>query len=480
MLETMAGMLVLAGMALYFAHSKPDPPFRNSRLHFLLSLAPKPGLIMAGFIFGLALLTKEMIFISLIAVVVFSILEFIYCLKTSRRRANPSHIITNFIRTIYPALIAIAIAGVTYLLYPFWAFSIGEWSAFSHEKTLGAKRLLGLVQITGWNRPGFSLLDFLFQRLADYGSSYLLIGLGGIATLCLAIWIRHLRPARFLIAWGLTLYPFFAYLAVAGSGNDQFFYFLIVPAIILVGYALLSMSELQKARLPFKLMTQIIDRLPIRGEKLALFLLLLVIMPYSVYSWWTNYAIGLDNGYTQFTWAVQAVLPPQEPINASGDPIKFHYFFPSRPIFNAVTSEEAIKAGVHFFALTPKDIRYRYGKSNPEFAEWVKDQGKLIYAVHGNSYGDIFLYFVGFPNQPGEAVQPENSGGRHWRSYQVAKSGFVGTLVISMLLWFFLLEFLILVVFWFHHFCPPDLTYHQKILENLKFSPISFIKSWFS
>jgi hypothetical protein len=133
MLETMAGMLVLAGMALYFVNSKPYPAWKNSSWRLLQSLVPKPGLIIAGLIFGLALLTKELVFISLIAVVMFAILEFIYNLITSRRRDDPIRIITNFSHTIYPALIVISIAWLTYLLYPLWALFIGEWM-FSRKK----------------------------------------------------------------------------------------------------------------------------------------------------------------------------------------------------------------------------------------------------------------------------------------------------------------------------------------------------------
>lgn len=480
MLETMAGMLVLAGMALYFVHSKPNPAWRNSKWRLLQSLIPKPGLILSALIFGLALLTKELVFIGLVAVILFGVLQFVYHLIKPRHRDGISQIIAIFIHTIYPAVLVTSIAALTYLLYPLWALYIGEWSIFSQEKSLGLKRLLGLVQLTGWNRPGFSLLDFMFQRLTDYGSSYLLIALGGVATLVLILWTRHLRPARFLIAWGLTLYPFFAFLAFAGSGNDQFFYFLIVPAIVLVGYALITVPEIKEARLSPKFMPRFIERIQMQGQNWAPLLLLLVIFPYNIFQWWMNYGVGVDNGYAQFTRFVESNLPSQEPLNASGDPVKFHYFFPDRPIVDALNPQEAVSSGVEYYVISPKDFRYRYGKSNPEFAAFVQELGELIYTVNGDSYGDINLYYIDLPGEPVQVMEPENSDDRHWRSYQVAKSGFVGTLVIALLGWFTFWVFLALVFYRLHRISPPHVPHRQKIPEDMEFSPISLIKSWFT
>jgi hypothetical protein len=356
---------------------------------------------------------------------------------------------------------------------------MGEWAEFSHEKLLGFKRLLGLVQLTGWNRPGFSLLDFISQRLIDYGSSYMFIGLGGISTLGLSIWARHLRPARLLISWGLTLYPIFAFIALAGSGNDQFFYFLLVPAIVLVGYSLVTISEIKKVRLPFHRVNQFIGRLSVNAEKFAPLTLLLLVLPYGAIQWWTKYGTGDDNGYAQFTRFVQANLPPQAPLNASGDPIKFHYFFPSRPILDAATPAEAIQAGVHYFALTPKDIRYRYGETSPELARWIEQQGKLLKAFNGDSYGDIYLYSIDFQDKPGSVVSAQQPEDRHWRSYQPARAGFVGPLIISLFVWCLLSGILVLILFQLHRFRLPDSPDLHKLLAFMKFSPISLIKSWF-
>jgi hypothetical protein len=203
-------------------------------------------------------------------------------------------------------------------------------------------------------------------------------------------------------------------------------------------------------------------------------------MPYNVYQWWTKFAIGEDNGYTKFTQFVQAKLPPAEPLNASGDPVKFRYFFPSRPVFDAETPQEAIKMGVHYFALAPKDARYRYGETSPELAAWIQKEGKQLFTFNGDSYGAIFLYHVDYPGKLSQTTQPQESEGRHWRSYNAAKSAFVGTFVISLLLWFFLCGLIALIAFRLHHTHRPEFPDQNKPHSYLRFSPIALIKSWFS
>jgi hypothetical protein len=224
---------------------------------------------------------------------------------------------------------------------------------------------------------------------------------------------------------------------------------------------------------------QFIGRLSVNAEKFAPLTLLLLVLPYGAIQWWTKYGTGDDNGYAQFTRFVQANLPPQAPLNASGDPIKFHYFFPSRPILDAATPAEAIQAGVHYFALTPKDIRYRYGETSPELARWIEQQGKLLKAFNGDSYGDIYLYSIDFQDKPGSVVSAQQPEDRHWRSYQPARAGFVGPLIISLFVWCLLSGILVLILFQLHRFRLPDSPDLHKLLAFMKFSPISLIKSWF-
>jgi hypothetical protein len=84
------------------------------------------------------------------------------------------------------------------------------------------KRLLGLVQITGWNRPGLSLTDLLLTRLYDYGSSFS-PRTGRIATIYLLIKARDRRDGRLLGSWGLIFYLFFTFTALFAAAMTNSF-----------------------------------------------------------------------------------------------------------------------------------------------------------------------------------------------------------------------------------------------------------------
>ncbi len=433
MLETLAMLLSLAGVTLLLGEDK------GSQFSSLLRA------IAAGLLLGMGILTKELTFITVLAIFVFGLWEAWRILR-EKGTANPD---------LATPFLAAGIAGLTYAIYPVWVLSSGAWDQFAGEKFLALKRLLGLVQITGWNRPDVSMFDFLSPRLVDYGSSYLLLALGGVATVWLLLMHRQRRAGRFLGVWGGVIYPFFTFVALFGSGNDQFFYFLLVPAIVFSGYALAFPVKSphgsegvhggewvhgderahggERAHLHER-----VQRLASiwKGPAKAVFiLLLLVIMPYNIAQWWSHFGAGVDNGYQQLADFVQENLPAGGSLNASGDPIKYQYFLPDHTITSAAIPQEAMASDVHYFALAPKDVWAHYGRIKPELAAWIQSEGNLVFTVSGDSYGDLYLYRVDYERAeiPVSTSLPRNRA--RWRSFGPAKAGFVGSLSLNLILW---------------------------------------------
>jgi 4-amino-4-deoxy-L-arabinose transferase-like glycosyltransferase len=406
MLETMAGLLALAGMAVLLAGVA-----RENRRRWL------PRAIIAGLLFGAALLTKELTFTAVLAVLIFGLWQVWKQRRIGEEERQSAR------ERARAAFTAVAVAGLTYSLYPAWMVSSGNWVGFAEVKALSLERLFGFVQISGWNRSGVSLASFLGQRLADYGSSYVLLAVGAAATLWLLLRRREDPHARLLGVWGLVLYPFYGFVTLFGSGNDQFFYLLLVPAILLVGYALSTVSG-----------TATESRFR-RPSTLVVGILLALVLSYNTVRWWGAYGVGVDDAYHQLAEYVQGHLPPGEALNASGDAIKFQYFFPDRPITTAATPEEAQSVSVHYFALAPKDITSRYGRMTAELGAWLAAQGEQLYAVSGDSYGDIFLYRADSPVAPSAPMLTAVDAGPRQRAFGLAQSGFVVPLLLALGLW---------------------------------------------
>ena len=410
MLETMAGLLALSGMAVLLFNAGTGRRAYGAA-------------IFAGLLFGAGLLTKEIIFTAPLAVAGFGVWELL-------RRVDK----TGFrLEAAWAApLLAGALAFVTYLIFPLWAFWSGNWDEFAREKIFSLQRLMGLIHVSGWNRPGVSAYTFLVRRLGDYGSSYILLMLGAFAWLALLAWQRDRRSARLLIAWGAVIYPFYAFLTFFGSGNDQFFYFLLVAAIVFVVYALLGETQ------PVSPGTAALMDVPVwrtwlaRSESLwnrlrryALLALLFVILPYNLANWWISVATRVDNGYARLSTYIETNLPPGVPINASGDAKKFDYFLPGHPITDASTPTEAQEQGVKYFVIAPKDVEARYGRITLELAGWIAQNGTRLHTVQGDSYGVIHLYRLGQTQEPASFE----------RRYPPAETGYLYLFVWLTIAW---------------------------------------------
>jgi len=104
----------------------------------------------------------------------------------------------------------------------------------------------------------------------------------------------------------------------------------------------------------------------LRAETVAPLFLLILVVPFGIF----------DGGQIMPPAKIMAMrsLPslcrqnlPLRSLSTPAGPNKISLFLPSRPILDAATPEEAVKAGVHYFALTPKDVRYQYGRPAPSW-----------------------------------------------------------------------------------------------------------------
>jgi 4-amino-4-deoxy-L-arabinose transferase-like glycosyltransferase len=410
MLETLAAFLSLIGLLIFIKGYKKGRSLGYG--------------ILAGAFFGAGILTKELAFILPLAVLIFGIWELL-------RRGSEWR---------YPLLTA-AISFGSYIIFPLWVMYTGNWARFIDVKTLALERLAGLVHTSGWNRPGVSLLDFLLNRLLDYGSSYLILFLGGVATLIILLRKRHDPMGRLLGTWGVLIYPFFGFITLFGSGNDQFFYFLLLPSIILLGFAVIDKGDVGTRKLAgrswnlLRSKPRALFAMRDRGAGfllLFILLILVVILPFNIISWVSNYGVGVDNGYLQLSNYIRSSIPAGAPINASGDSLKFHYFLPEHPIAEAESPQEALDLGVKYFVIVPKDIQSKFGNISEEFASWIVSNGQLVYSTTGETYGDIFLYVVPQIGDPiGEPL--EGSGDPEFtRTFGEATTGFISSLLVLM------------------------------------------------
>jgi O-antigen/teichoic acid export membrane protein len=346
-----------------------------------------------GLLGGLALLTNE-ITICLVAVpLLFALLE----------RNRP---------LIRRSLAALGIAVAFLLLFLLWAAELGLAGSFVDIQTTTLQRLIGLVQITGLNVPGVSLASTVGRSVGHYSSSYIVL-LAGFAAMLWCWGRRNTTRGNFLTAWLTANNGLAAYIVAVGTLNEQFFVYLLPASIagtVLGADALVASWTRRRSGLgPGR------GRRRGRPARLPLAVIAAVgtvLVGLSAAGWVTNYASGSD-GVVLATRLIATALPPCAAVNASGDPNKYSYLLPGRPIAYFSVGAAALADGVHYFLLSPVDAIEQEGNMSPALARWISGHGQRLATFPSDVYGTVQLWHV--PASPYDPVADviDISGGEY-------------------------------------------------------------------
>jgi len=216
MIETPAGLAVLVGWLLVLRALDREPGPARTRRELL-----------AGLVFGIALVTKDM-------TAAFTLLPLVAA--GLWKRTLPW-------RSIGTVLVAVPLP---YLVWFGVVSANGLLGDFAGQKAVGVLRMAGVIQETGFNAtPDASLASRLVDMVGRFGTSYLLLGVCAVAGAYVAF---SARPARRLVG----LLALFAgllgvYCVVAGAAEEQFGYYVVLAAVLATPVALLELV----ARLPW-------------------------------------------------------------------------------------------------------------------------------------------------------------------------------------------------------------------------------------
>lgn len=128
----------------------------------------------------------------------------------------------------YAGLASLAPTGA-YLIAVTASGGMGAWLS---QETMGVRRMLGIVKITGFGEGGHpSVVSAMLRQAPLYGWSYLVCGLGLLAALYLVLRAR-VPAVRVVGLVALCGAATLAYAALFGTLETQMFYFPAVPALI--------------------------------------------------------------------------------------------------------------------------------------------------------------------------------------------------------------------------------------------------------
>jgi 4-amino-4-deoxy-L-arabinose transferase-like glycosyltransferase len=358
MLETFTMLCLLLGIYLFFS--------RRERLM-------KWQWLGAGVAFGLAVLSKEPMFIPLFALLGVAVWT---------RRTQ-----------LMDAVRVVIIACLIYLAYPLGELVTGQGPAYLSFKLGEVDRLVQSVTGAGLATTAQKTASpqNIWGLLGAYASSYLLIALAGVFTIVLFLRYRHLIEGRYLLAWSVLS---FGYIFILGRISDQYFYFLIVPSAVIVnGYVLAKLFDSAQSHRWL-------------GIVLSLFLCLLLI--YNSAVWVIRYAYGSDDGYARIITYIKTRLPPGETIDVSDD-VSYYLLSPTYNVRLDRDKGEIMDLHEHYFIISSKDRWGGYNGTTPEFYDWVVKNSQPLVVEDEESFWTIGLYYFKEPGVTSTPVPPQTS-----------------------------------------------------------------------
>ncbi|MGO9971272.1 MAG: ArnT family glycosyltransferase [Solirubrobacteraceae bacterium] len=346
LLETAMMFWVLAGYVVLIPLAVAKPPKK-----------PLFRAICAGLLFGLGVLTKdEAALITVVPMLVAAALRW-----GPRQRS-----------------VLLLAGGVTALPYGIYV-ALVEWNGYGRQfwtqKTLGIRRLLGIVQITGFNSPGTpSLGGRLASEALSFGATYCLLA-ASVAAFVLIV-RRGDRPQRLVALVYASAVVYLAYALVLGTLEEQALYVLLVPALATLGLA-----------------AALLERRYSHNRRIFVIALSLLAVVLAVnINTYLQSRVHPDDGYAQLRRYMAAHISQGSAIDAADDSISALILSDRYDVGHWVSAQERARENVHYAVVPWGEIDQGYYAISPSAVHRLIDRADPVFSFRGPSYGLLVLY----------------------------------------------------------------------------------------
>jgi hypothetical protein len=320
--------------------------------------------IAAGLIFGFAVLTKDEA----------ALLTLLPLLIAAALRWGPSRTLTSL---TYGATV------VPYVVYLTVVAANGHIDALWVAKTVGIKRMLGLIQVTGFHSSGGgSLLTRLIAEGHYFGTSYVTLALAVPAAML--VLRRSGQQPRMLGLLYCAAAVALGYALTGGTLEEQELYLLIVPSLLVIPVAA---TLLRGPRLFRK------SAMRMAAVPLAAALVLILSINLATCVQWRRQP---DDGIARLLSYMAIHVPAGARVtDASGSGIVpfalagHYHIVPTVTVPAALTLEH-----VRYVVIPWAEIHGGYAEMTAPQVRHLVSHSRLVFSFPGRTYGDLALYLV--------------------------------------------------------------------------------------
>ncbi|MFH9728110.1 ArnT family glycosyltransferase [Streptomyces sp. NPDC017254] len=351
LLETGTMVWILAGYLVLVGLTRAESPPR-----------PRARALLAGLFFGLAILTKD-------HAVLITVLPLLAALLLGW--GPPRRLVA----------LTTGVAVLSYVVYVAFLAGFGHFDEFWEAKTSGVRRLLGVVQETGFNAEGTpSLSGRLLAELPGYGVTYLLLALTPVALFLL---LRRKEPVyRLLALFHASAIVTLGYALGVGTLEEQALYLLFVPNLVALAVTVPMPSRSRP------------------GLRLAAWAALVAVLaaPAAVYARdrWTP-----DDGFDRLRAFLLTHVPAGSGIvTVDGQRTRGVTSWALNDTYrlgNWVTPEEQAANDAHYVIVPWRVVEQGYGRSSLTEVERLTAGLRPVFAFDGPTYGTLALYRLPAP-----------------------------------------------------------------------------------
>lgn len=340
-------------------------------------LSPRAAIraVCAGLLFGAAVLTKDEA----------ALLTVLPLLAAAVLRWGPS-------RTL--SLITAGTTVACYVTYAAVVAANGYFGTLWEAKTVGLRRMLGLLQTTGFHHSGTPSIYFLlFAQVRDFAVTYLVLAL---AVPALIVVMRRGEPLQRMLGLlycsaAVTL----AYAFTLGTLEEQELYLLAVPSLLVLPVAATLARRTSRGRSSHGIGTS--RSTGWSAVTIVTITLALALDVTACLQWLTK----PDDGYARLLSYMAARVPAGATVAAfdgtTEDGITQYALAGRYRVGRWVTPAARAAEHVRYAVVPWTEINQHYSYYSPARVLGIVHQGKVLFSFRGRTYGDVVLYQLSVP-----------------------------------------------------------------------------------